>query len=271
MECCGTDEGESGTDHSNNGPMKQPAKKMPKRRRVLSRRLQKHAPNQKARRVDLDSSSSVSQPQVVLPPPTSNAIQRSLFASSTGPQGRYTSAQYKAELKSVTGENSQLKNQLDIANKKLSVAESKIAQLVETNRVSLSKVRESKGVAKSAEMQLHTQSKLLKLQLQEHELNISKHLEEAKLKYKVTSLLFSSECICMLIDLTSPYLTSQDHYDRGIMAERKKASRNISTAKTKHAKEISTIVARHKKMEASKDKTIKVMGACSVSTYQYHN
>ena len=178
--------GGSGTDVTNNGSTQQPARKMPKRKRVLSRRLEKRAPNQKARRLEVQPSTSVSQPQVLLAPSTSNAIQTSVFASSTGPQGRYTSAQYKAELKSVIGENSKLKDQLAIANKKLSVAESKIAQLVETNRVSLSKVRESRGVAKSAEMQLQSQSKLLKSQLEEHELNISKHLEEAKLKYKVT-------------------------------------------------------------------------------------
>ena len=165
--------------------MQQPPKKIIKRKRVFSRRLTRGAPDQKIKPAVLAEPSIPPQQEVsISAPPPQNAIRRSLDSTSAA-KARFTIADYKSELHSVLRENKKLKSDLATVTKKLFAAESKISELIESNRLSLAKARDARKVASSAEERLNHQDKMLSVYDEEKEIEIKKRLDAAEIKAKV--------------------------------------------------------------------------------------
>ena len=173
---------------------------MPRRKRALSRSLRKGTPNQKSQRVQTEQSGTE-----VLPPSPQNHILSSI--ASTGAKRRFTNAEYKNELKRMCRENSDLKLELSAHAKKLSAAESKVSQLIESNRISLTKARECKKACTTTEEKVQALEQMLKAHDDDKTLEIQRCLDEAKINAEVSTLFIS---LCIVINtFDSHYLLCQ--------------------------------------------------------------
>ena len=100
-------------------------------------------------------------------------------------------------------ENSDLKLELSARAKKLSAAESKVSQLIESNRISLTKARECKKACTTAEEKVQALEQMLKAHDDDKDLEIQRCLDEAKIKGEVSTLFIS---LCIVIN------TFDSHY-----------------------------------------------------------
>lgn len=167
----------------------QPQKRKKRKARLFSRRLAHGAANKKAKSA---ASPSTQTPSSISP--TSNSSnttatphRQSFIHSSSAAKRKYTSADYKAELQSVTEENKRLRSDLESAQRKLISAESKNNKLSTAHQLSLERARESNKALSATEATIQSQEKQLQLNNEKTQELVQKAVMVVKDKAKVTT------------------------------------------------------------------------------------
>ena len=100
---------------------------------------------------------------------------------------KYTSTEYKAELKSVCKENRELRDQLESAQKKLKSAESKHNKMLTAHRISLERARAPKKSIATTAATIQSQEHMLQLNEEKTQALVEKAVTEVKDKAKVNT------------------------------------------------------------------------------------